>query len=714
METEQNARQEIPAVSFDEFKVPSYDEWHAEADKALKGAPFDKRMYTKTYEGITLDPVYRLEDLDGISWLGARPGEFPYQRGCEAGGYMKAPWTISQPSRAVHPGGANAEARRELDKGAGCVSFELDECTHRGMDPSEELFCGDYRGVSVSVLDDAKTLLRDVDLARYPVHLYAGASASAMCALFAASLDGSALAELKGCIGADPLGELASSGALPVPMDELCDEMALTVLWAAKGAPKLKTVLVRGEPYHNGGANAVQESACAVAAAISYVRAMLARGVELDTALGAIRFSFSLGSNFFMEIARLRAVKAVWAQAARAFGASDEAAKMDITARTSFFTKTKYDPYVNILRTTTEAFSGVVGGVGAMEVGCFDEAVRPGDEQARRIARNIQIMLQTEFDLTSPVDPVGGSWYVEKLTAQAADEIWKYMQKIEAQGGLMAALEAGTVQADIEKVLASRFKNLAVRSDRAVGSNMYPNMVEKPLSVNLDDMKEVFEARTKELEKTAYTHDTERALAQIIPSVHKADESFVENIAAAFAAGATLGEVRKVLNDGFEGSVSVKPIPVHRWTEQFEALRQRTEDFIARTGKNVRIFLANMGPIPQHKARADFSAGFMEVAHFEVLRNNGFASVEDAIAAAKEADADAAVICSTDDTYPELVPPLARGIKAACPGIRVILAGAPAPEFKDAWTEAGVDEYIHVRANCYEILSSIQNAKEGC
>jgi len=181
----------------------------------------------------------------------------------------------------------------------------------------------------------------------------------------------------------------------------------------------------------------------------------------------------------------------------------------------------------------------------------------------------------------------------------------------------------------------------------------------------------------------------------------------------AFLAGATIGEVRETLNDGFAGEINVKPIGKHRWTEQFEALRKNTEDYIARTGENISVFLVNMGPVPQHKARADFSAGFMEVALFQVLRNTGFETVEDAVSAAVESRADVAVICSTDATYPELVPAIARGIKTILPKMKVLLAGAPAPEFKDLYTDAGVDDFIHVKANCYEILKAIQNSKEG-
>ncbi len=707
---------EFSPVSFEEFDVPTREKWYDEAVAALKGAPFDKRMFTPTYEGITLEPVYTLADNEELLNLGGLPGEAPFLRGTKSSGYLAEPWKIAQSASDVLPKEANEVVKNELAKGATILHFELDECTKLGRDPDPELFKEDYRGLSLTTLHDADEMLKDLDFTKTPLHIYAGASAVAVLGLVAARARAAgakeSLKEAKGCIGADPLGELAERGSLPLPLDELYDEMALAIKWAEENAPKLKTILVRGDVYHNGGASATQETAYAMSAAIAYVRAMRHRGIEPETTISHIKFSFSLGTNFFMEIARIRAARTVWAQIAEAFGADAcEHGKIDIIARTSHFTSTVYDPYVNILRATTQAFSGAVGGVDAMQVSCFDDAIRPSGEIAKRIARNIQIMLQTEFDMLQPVDPAGGSWYVERLTAQCAANIWAALQDVDAEGGMYCALKKGVVQNEIEKILKSRLKNLAFRKDRAVGTNMYPNPLEKPLENMFPRGEKLYRARRESVGKFREFIDEKHAaecLGKIMNTVHAADAGFMDAVVEAFLAGATIGEVRHVLNDSFEGQESVKAIGVHRWTEQLEALRKATEDFTGRTGKNIRVFLANMGPIPQHKARADFSAGFMEVAHFEVLRNNGFATPEEAVKAAVESEADVAVICSTDDTYPELVPPVARGIKAAAPQMGVFLAGAPAAEYKDSYVEAGVDDFIHVRANCYEILKAIQ------
>jgi methylmalonyl-CoA mutase len=348
-------------------------------------------------------------------------------------------------------------------------------------------------------------------------------------------------------------------------------------------------------------------------------------------------------------------------QIVKAFGGSDNAAKLTVSARTSEFTTTYYDPYVNILRATTQAFAGVLGGVDALSVATFDSAVRCSDEQSRRIARNIQVMLQSEFNALAPVDPAGGSWYLETLTGQLADAAWKQMQEIEDKGGIIAVLQSGWLQEQIAATLAERFKKLATRAEVAVGTNMYPNMQEEAL-----------------------------------PGACAAD-----TCDTASACGCGCGSA----HDG-----GIAPIKAHRWTEQYEALRKRTENHKAQTGKNIEVFLANMGPIPQHKARADFSAAFMEVAGFDVLRNDGFASAAAAAKAALATKAQVVVICSTDDTYPEIVPTLAAELKKAAPQTIIVLAGMPAEDFKAAYDTAGVDYYVHMRANCLELLTKIQTA----
>lgn len=617
--------------SLDEFKAPSYEEWKAEAVASLKGGDFDKKLLTKTYEGITLKPIYTKADFAGNEEF---PGEGDYLRGTDPAGYLREPWAIAQEVKACCPQKANEQILHQLERGATAVNISL--CC----------------GVKAETAEELKTLFHGVIFEGAKLQVKVGESALHSLKTACEAVPGFTGAQ--GCYGADPIGVLARTGKLKKSASTLYDDMAEAVGYAKKNAPGLRTVLSDGNAYANGGATAVQEAAFALAAASEYMAAMIERGVSPDDAAGSICIAVSLGANFFMEIAKLRAIRVVFAKMARAYGCGDEAAKANVFARTSAFTKTVYDPYVNILRATTEAFSGVVGGVNAMQVSPLDEPLGASDETTERIARNIQIMLREEFDLLRPVDPAGGSWYVETLTAQLIEAISAKFKAVEAAGGMLEMLKTGAAQAEIAKVLEDRLKKLATRADRAVGTNMYANMTEQPL---------------------------EREKAET-----------------------------KACCCGCEAALNVEPINAHRWTEQFEALRAATEA-AEKAGKAVNVFLANMGPIPQHKARADFSIGFFEVAGFHVLKNDGFSTVEEAAKAAAESKADVAVICSTDDTYPELVPQLAKAIQTVAPGMMIILAGAPDPEMKPEYDAAGVREYIHVRANCLEILRKIQSER---
>ena len=659
MENEKNTT--LPAVSFDEFKIPTYEEWKEAAIAALKGAPFDKKMYTKTYEGITLQPIYTLADVENNAQAQTMPGAADYLRGTKVGGYLTNPWKISQGLDAVAPAEFNTLAKFELEKGCTGLTVKLAKATRQGVAYKAADECC---GLAIQDAEDLKAAFAGIDLASVPVQVAAGASAKPLLDLFKA-----AGLQPTGCVGADPLAALLTDGKLPCSLEQLLDEMAETVKAATPG---LKVINIDGTVYGNGGASAVQETAYAFATAAYYIKALQERGIAVDTAAQQVRFTFAIGSNFFMEIARLRAAKVAWAQIVKELGGNEESQKIDIFARTSAFTKTVYDPYVNLLRTTTEAFSAVVGGIDGLQIAPFDEPIGPADTQSLRFARNQQLLFKEEFNITATIDPAGGSFYVETLTAQVIDAVKALYVEVTAEG-IVEAVKAGKVQAAVEAVLQERFKNLQVRKDVAVGNNMYANTIEKLIEKDL----------------------TAQNAAK----------------AAAEAAGKTaLADARAALNKG--EAVTAPVIGKHRWVEQFEAMRMATEKAAAE-GKEVKVFLTNYGPIPKHKARADFSRGFFEVANFNVIGNDGFPTADEAAKAAIESGADVAIICGTDDVYPEIVPAIAKAIKAAKPEMKVAVAGAPG-ENKDAFDAAGVDMYVHVGANCYEILKGIQEERGIC
>ena len=483
---EEQQEQDIPAVTFDEFEIPSYEEWKEAVVALLKGKPFEKSMFTKTYEGITLNPIYRMEDLEGLTHNKTYPGMESNLRGANASGYIHKPWTIAQECDAKTPSEANEMVKYELLKGSTAASVVLDTATRKGydVDTANKEEIADI-GVSLSTLSDVNKLLDDVDLEKFEIDIYAGASNIALLSAVAVVCEQKKLSlkKLHGAITADPIGELALDGKLTRPLDEYYDEMAHSICWAEKFAPELKTVVVNTDVYHNGGANDIQEVAYAMNEAVTYMKSMERRGIDVNTFCRHLRFHFSIGANFFMEIAKLRSVKMIWAQIVKNCGGDDIAQKINIYVSTSSFCQTVYDPYVNLLRAATQSFSAVVGGMDGMFVKPFDHCIRPSDEFSRRIARNIQIMEQHEFNFIQPIDPAGGSWYLEPLTEEFTQKAWAKFQEIEAHGGLIKALENNTVQIAINEVLQARFKNLATRKDRAVGNNMYPNMTEKLLEV---------------------------------------------------------------------------------------------------------------------------------------------------------------------------------------------------------------------------------------
>ncbi len=696
------AQTDFPEVPLDEFTPPTYDAWKEACIALLKGAPFEKKLFTKTYEGITFSPMYFHGDTEPIQPK-TYPGMGDYVRGITPNGYVNAPWGIAQACDDTLPEENNELLKHEIDKGSTIYNVKVDCATRKARDARECEHIGKH-GCSVTTLGDAETLLKGLKLDQYPLYVYAGESALPLLALIVAAVknQGGDVAKLKGIIGANPIAEYVANGTLNQSLDKLYDEAAAVAKWAVDNAPNVRTIFVKSNVFSNGGANDVQEVAYTVATGVAYLRALLERGLTIEQAASQIMFGFSMGANFFMQIAKLRAVRPIWAQIVKAFGGSEDAQKMHIHGRPAKFFKTVYDPYVNMLRDTTELFSGVVGGVDSFENSTFDEPVRKGDEFSRRIARNMQIILQEEFGLLQPIDPAGGSWAVETLTKQIREKIWAEFQAVESKGGIVAALKEGYPQEQIAAVLAARFKAAETRKDRIVGNNMYPNMTEERIDARPESQAENMKARKSAIEAYLANVDAKAALAAI-----KADD--VDSVIAAAQAGATIAELRKAL--GTAEVDEIKSIEAHRWSERFEALRETTEKFKASTGDNVKIFLANMGPIPQHKARADFTTGFLQVGAFQVLGNNGFPTVDEAAAAAKASGADAVVICSTDATYPEIVPALAPKLHEALPNATVYLAGTAPAELVETYKQAGIDDYINVRANCYKVIQALQQKK---
>jgi methylmalonyl-CoA mutase len=693
---------QVEPLSLDEFQKTDYKTWRAEAERALKGAPFEKKLVSKSYEDIDLQPIYNRADIKDIQE--SFPGFSPFIRSARAAGYFSAPWEISQ---SIPYGSArefNSAARHDVAKGQTAVRLSLDRAGRLGRDP-DMAHAGDvgFCGTSIATADDLKLALKGLD--GVSLHLRPGSGGLPMLALLVAAYRrlGYDTASLCGVLEQDPVGELVSDGNLPQSLEASFNQMALVTRWALNHMPHLDTICVRTDAYSDAGGNAVQELAFALATGVQYLREMSDRGLSVDEAASNMRFTFLIGGDFYMAIAKLRAARALWQRIVAQCGGNEDSQKMHIHARTALWNKTVRDPYVNMLRNTTEACAAVIGGCDSMQVGAFDEVIRPPDEFSRRIARNTQIILREECQLDRVIDPAGGSWLIESLTNQLGRKGWKLFQEIEGRGGMTKAILAGFPQEEVRKVGEVRAKSIAQRRMSLVGTNVYANPLEKPLEHREWKLDEVQKKRSAEIAdyRTVGGHlEQTTLLEKLSRMIESAPEQIVDSAIEAALCGATLGEIWRTLRHGEENIPAASPLRLKRGAAPFEAL------YSAVSAASGKVFLANMGPVRQHKIRADFTISFFQAGGYDVLGNAGFPTPEAAATAALDSGARVIVICSTDDTYPDIVPELVKTIKRSKPESVVVVAGYPESHI-ESFKESGVDEFIHIRANCYEVLSKI-------
>jgi methylmalonyl-CoA mutase len=397
----------------------------------------------------------------------------------------------------------------------------------------------------------------------------------------------------------------------------------------------------------------------------------------------------------------------LWSRAVAVLDGNPDAQKLSLHVRTSLWNKSVCDPYNNILRASVEALAGVLGGCDSLQVGAFDELVRPPDDFSRRIARNTQIVLQRECNLTQVIDPAGGSWYAEVLTAELAGRAWPLFQQVEKLGGMAAALHAGFPQKAVAAVTAEKIDAVARRRASIVGVNQYANPKEQALEVPVLDAALFHHRRAQQIasHRTSLDDpDSEIVLKRLSNIVSIRGEGLFEECLEAVSAGATLGEIVRAIRIHDHPCAPIRPVTLTRPAAPFERLRAAVDRFVTVHHQRPQVFLCNMGHLREHKARADFSRGFLATGGYEAISPEGFASAEAAVQAFKASGARIAVICSTDEIYPALVPPLAQGLRSARPDAIIALAGYPKDQI-EAHQKSGVDEFIHIRANAVELLS---------
>lgn len=694
----------------DEFEPPSLEAWHQEVVRLLKGAPFEKRMHFETYEGISVRALYTRGDTEDLEHLASLPGDAPFPRATSVLGYRREPWWVAQELPYPDYQEFHAALKEALERGQTAVNLLLDLASQAGRDPDQSpVGAVGFGGTSISSILGLSQALAGVDLEHTPILVQPGSAALPFAAMLVAHLrrERRQVSRLRGSLGLDPLAGLVTHGALPLTLDRAYDELAALTRWAAAQAPHLRTVSAYGFPYHEAGGNAVQELAFTLAAAVHALRELEGRGVDTAVVIPRLQFGFSVGAHFFMEIAKLRAARMLWARIAETSGGGDSG-RMAIHARTAAWGTTAVDPYVNILRGTTAAFAAVMGGCDSLHVEPFDGPLGLPTELARRLARNTQLILRDECHLDAVIDPAGGSWLVESLTAELARKAWELFQRVEAGGGLLAALREGWPQGEVAAVAEQRRRNVAVRKDVLVGTTMYPNASEELPSPRQADPAAFHAVRSRALEalRTSPEHAAApEALTRLQEILGSAPEELFESLVAAAAVGATIGEMTKALGHGDSAGIRVTPLQVHRGAEAFETLRRRVESW-RRKHPGVQVFMANVGPVAGYMPRLDFTKAFFQVGGFSVDGDRSFSGAQEAVAAAVASIAPVVVIVSTDDRYPEVVPAIVTGVKAARPEALVVLAGLP-KDHVESFRQAGIDEFIHVRADVPALLGGL-------
>jgi methylmalonyl-CoA mutase len=400
----------------------------------------------------------------------------------------------------------------------------------------------------------------------------------------------------------------------------------------------------------------------------------------------------------------------LWARAVAVAGGGEQAQRLSLHVRTSRWNKSVLDPYTNLLRTTVEALAGVLGGCDSMQVGAFDEVIRQPDDFSQRIARNTQLILQKECELGRVIDPAGGSWYVEAITADLAGRAWTLFQEVERLGGMEAALRAGFPQKAVAAAALERRKAVHRRRDSIIGVNQYANPKEVALEPPASDTEAFYKRRV--LQVTSYRtnledSDNELVLQKLSKVIDLKSPRVFDACVDAAAAGATLGEIARAIRIHDSPCSRIAPVQISRAAAGFERLRAAlTRHAASQKIERPRVFLCNMGALADYKARADFSRGLFAAGGYNVISPEGFCAPEDAARAFAESKARIAVICSTDDKYPALVPPLVQALRAQRADAIIVLAGLPAGQV-EAHKKAGVDEFVHARADALELLIAL-------
>ncbi len=670
--------------TFQEFENVSYEEWKQLAEKTLKGTAFDS-IFTDMYENITLKPLYTKEDIQSARFTQA-VSLFPVYRDT----------IIAQELAGNSLDETNQKVLQAIGHGQSVLHVLLDEATRQGKDsdmalPNKVL----QAGVSINCLSDFEHVLQGVPLERCSFLLYTGYWAMPMLAIAAVYSKQSGLS-FSGTIGADPLGCLAEEGYIPFTLQQSFDAIAGTVKWTKQHMPKVRTIFVRTDGYHNAGANAVQELAAALATAVQYVREGIKRGITADDICRQMTFSFSVGTQLFMEIAKLRAIRVLWKKTAENFGAKETT--IHLHTRTSKRTKTLYDHHVNLLRATTEAFSAIVGGADTLHVSTYNEAYSISEENSERWARNIQHILCGESYLSKVSDPASGSYYVEALTEQLAEKAWKLFQEIEAKGGMSVSLQQGWLQTSIAETAKRRYRNITALEQKIVGTNVYIKQDELRPSGESRQIVEKVQRRISEMITYKEQRLLKECMRQDLPLHH---EQTLNELVHAGSIGTTIGEMTALFTGAGENIV---PIRSMRDAEPFEKLRGATEKYVNRTGIRPHALLMQIAAEAKGKGLSSLVKTMLEACGYHVSTGQDTAE----IAVLTRAETAALFLEGDLGTVKEAITNIVQSGYSR----HIFIIGQLSEEEKQLLAENGVSDFLQEAGEVLPLLYDLQNQLE--
>ena len=666
-------------------------DWQRLAEKELRGKSVEELDWT-TLEGIKVKPVYSEEDLNEIEHLGNLPGFEPYVRGVKATMYAGRPWTIRQYAGYSTAEESNAFYKRGLAAGQQGVSVAFDLATHRGYDSDHERVIGDVgkAGVAIDSVEDMKILFDGIPLNEISVSMTMNGAVIPVLANFivAGEEQGHKKSDLSGTIQNDILKEFMVRNTYIYPPEPSMRIVADIIEYTSSEMPKFNSISISGYHMQEAGASVVQELAYTLADGKEYAKKAIEKGLDIDAFAGRLSFFFAIGMNFFMEAAKLRAARLLWHRIMTDLGAKNPRSKMLRThCQTSGVSLQEQDPYNNVIRTAYEAMSAVLGGTQSLHTNALDEAMALPTDFSARIARNTQLILQEETGVSNVVDPLAGSYYVEKLTADLADAAWRLIEEVDEMGGMTKAVAAGMPKLRIEETAAKRQADIDRGDQVIVGVNKYRLTQEDELDIRDIDNDAVRAAQVKRLENIKKERDEKNCSAALV-NLEKAAEGGDNLLAAAVEASrarATVGEISMAMEKVFgRHRAEVKTLAgvygaAYEGDEDFIAIQHELEKFTKDEGRRPRMLVVKMGQDGHDRGAKVIATAFADIG-FDVDVGPLFQTPEEAAQDAIDNDVHVIGISSQAAGHKTLAPKLIEALKGRDAGDILVICGGVIPQ----------------------------------